>query len=42
MVQMNDGFTWDKGSSGDYGGKDSHTRNFEIWLLVFAEDLHAG
>lgn len=37
---MSDGFSWDKVSSGDFGGKGPHTRNFEIWFLVFAEDLH--
>lgn len=40
IVQRSDGFSWDKVSSGAYEKKGPHTRNLEIGLLVFVEDLH--
>ena len=38
---MNDVFRWNKVSSDGYRGKKGpHVKIFDIWLAVFAKDLH--
>ena len=40
---MNDVFRWNKVSSDGYRGKKgTHVNIFDIWLAVFAKDLHTG
>ena len=38
---MNDGFRWNKVSSDGYRGKKGPpVKIFDIWLAIFAENLH--